>query len=632
LKFLSAATVALAAFLLYHATLLPGVDFGDTGSFQATVGSADITPRDGYPLYFALGGLVLAVTHAEPARALNLASALEGAVAIGLFVLVAAELSGSAWAAAAAALVFAGSYTFWSQATIAEVYALHAVFLTLTLWLLLRWQQRPSTARLAVFFGAYALGFGNHLSMVLLLPAYTVFLLAAAPGGWRSMVRPHIVLLAVALAALGALQYAWNARALWQLPHPPATLADAARMFWFDVTKSDWRETMVGQVPASMLPERLAMFAFDLRQQFGWLIPAVAAAGLVRLWRQSWRTGLLLAGVWIANAAFAFVYNVGDTHVFVLPAHLTVALLAAPGLAALAAIAARASGSRSAAAAVAVAAFAWAGARLYADYPALDRSADRRPSAVLETLTAGLDDQHAILLTDLNWQVQNGLSYFTRERPGIAAARMPDVLLYAPALVRDNLAISRDVVVTGRAAADLEGLYGPLFAIARDARVAAPSLRDRFARVPPGTRYVLTVLKPSRDLPLDEEALADAVSALGATLPHPLPDYVAVAGITGRAPAFVEAADRPFRRSATLGGTPVAIRMESWLAFDTIRRMGFGQVVAARRHTLIVERGVSFAAFDAEGGPIETAYAWNIFAPQPRFLVTPGPAAGADAR
>ena len=69
--------------------------------------------------------------------------------------------------------------------------------------------------------------------------------------------------------------------------------------------------------------------------------------------------------------------------------------------------------------------------------------AGRRPSAAL---TAGLDDRHAILLTDLNWQVQNGLTYFGKEvRPSLAYARMPDVLLYAPALVADNLAIGREV-------------------------------------------------------------------------------------------------------------------------------------------------------------------------------------------
>ncbi|MBW8860800.1 MAG: hypothetical protein JF601_00260 [Acidobacteria bacterium] len=61
--------------------------------------------------------------------------------------------------------------------------------------------------------------------------------------------------------------------------------------------------------------------------------------------------------------------------------------------------------------------------------------------------------------------------------------------------------------------------------------------------------------------------------------------------------------------------------MDSWLTSDTIRRMGFGHVVAARQHTLIVERGVSFAAFDAAGRPLRRAYASNIFAPQPRYLV-----------
>jgi len=43
--------------------------------------------------------------------------------------------------------------------------------------------------------------------------------------------------------------------------------------------------------------------------------------------------------------------------------------------------------------------------------------------------------------------------------------------------------------------------------------------------------------------------------------------------------------------------------------------------VAARQHTLIVERGVSFVAFDASGRPLRSAYASNIFAPQPRYLV-----------
>ena len=171
------------AFALYHATLLPGLDFGDTASFQTMVGSPIITPRDGYPLYFAIGGVLLHLTGGDPARALNLASARArrgrlrtpdrgGQRAIGL----GARRHGRA-------LLFAGSYTFWSQSVIAEVYALHMLFVALTLWLLLRWEKRPTLGRLGAFFAVYALGFGNHLSMILLAPAYTLFLLASAPRG-----------------------------------------------------------------------------------------------------------------------------------------------------------------------------------------------------------------------------------------------------------------------------------------------------------------------------------------------------------------------------------------------------------------------------------------------------------------
>src|SRR4051812_30976995 len=141
---LAALTVALAAFVLYRATLLPGVDFGDTGSFQTMVGEPLITPRDGYPLYFAIGTATLRLTGGDPARALNLASAIEAAVACGLVVLVGLELSGSIAAAVGASMLFAVSYTFWSQAVIAEVYALHLALVALTLLLLLRWAEAPT--------------------------------------------------------------------------------------------------------------------------------------------------------------------------------------------------------------------------------------------------------------------------------------------------------------------------------------------------------------------------------------------------------------------------------------------------------------------------------------------------------
>ena len=180
------------------------------------------------------------------------------------------------------------------------------------------------------FFAVYALAFGNHLSTILLLPAYTTFLVASAPGGWRSLLSRRIVLAAAAAVAFGALQYAWNFSALWREVVPPASFGEALRTFWFDVTKTDWRETMVLEVPAVMATERLRMYAFDLLQQFGWVPPIVAAAGLVHLARHDLparsRSSCL---IFVVTIVFALGYNVGDAYVFFLPSHLAVALLAA---------------------------------------------------------------------------------------------------------------------------------------------------------------------------------------------------------------------------------------------------------------------------------------------------------------
>ena len=84
-------------------------------------------------------------------------------------------LSGSIAAGLFAGLLFGSSYTFWSQAIIAEVYALHLVMLSASLLALAWWGRAPaSLGRLALFFAIYALGFGNHLMMILLAPAATV--------------------------------------------------------------------------------------------------------------------------------------------------------------------------------------------------------------------------------------------------------------------------------------------------------------------------------------------------------------------------------------------------------------------------------------------------------------------------
>jgi hypothetical protein len=613
--------VAAVAGLTYSATLLPGVDFGDTGSFQTAIGDLALTPRQAYPLYYAVGNLVYALVGGDPAHALNLTSALCGAAACGVLTWLAAGLTGSLVAGVAGGLLLAASYTFWSQAVIAEVYTLHLLMSGLVLSALIWWSRRPSRGRLTVVFAVYALAFGNHLMTILLAPAIVLYVLAT-PGGARLLLAPRTILIAVLCAAAGAAQYLWNASYFWTLPVPPDSFAESLRTFWFDVTKADWRSTMVLGVHESALKRREAMYWFDVRQQIG--MPGLALAGIGLCWLSAtrWRFALLLVSTFVPAFVFAYTYNVGDAHVFFLPSHQALVIFAAAGVAALLRLA-TGRAARWAAPVLASALLCYPVWRMWDTWPAVDRHDDQRPTAWLQALTSGLDDR-TLLVADVNWQLENGLEYYVRRvRPDLNVVRASDRLLTLPFLLRDNAAGGRQVVMTPDSRARAEAAYGGLFAFDQDPQVAPADLVAQVRALPAGTPYVLAVLAPYRDLRFDSGELAAAAASLtgGAASLPPGPSYQVMAGLTGRPPEAIWRDEAPFRRQVVVGGLPLELRMESWLPMDTMRRAGFGHIVLRHRHVFTLERGVNLAAFDGTGQPILRAYASSLFRVLPRFRV-----------
>jgi hypothetical protein len=620
---LAATAVALIAFCLYRATLLPGFDLGDTASFQAEASLTPLSPRHGYPLYLTTGRLAVAALGGDPARALNLTSAVAGAAACGVTALVAGALAGSVSAGLVAGLLLASSYTFWSQSIIAEVYALHVLLVALCCAGLVWWRSRPSLARLGLFMGVYSLSFGHHLSMILLAPAFAIFLLVAARRDLGAVVGVRPAVLALLLAAFGALQYLTGLQSLWFAPDPPATLAEGLRTFWFDVTKADWRESMVLAVHPSAMTDRIAMWFFDLVQQFGLPGALLAVAGVAGV-RAAAERALLVAG-YLVPAAFAFGYNVGDVHVFFLTSHFMTALLAGCGVGALQQSVDDLQPNRPALRALLIMlVLAYPAWRIWDTYPALDRSADRRPEQLFDSFTAGLSSDNSMLGADLNWQLQNGLTYYARHhKPDLPVLRMAEHMLQAPFLISDNRAAGREVVVSEDARARLAAAYGPRYAIVRDSRVSPRSLSAVISSAPRGTIYVLNVLTPTRDyLPLSP-ALGSLVRVLtgGAVADVHAAPYVAVAGRSGERPILIRQSDRPFRDRVRMAGVEIDVRMESWLSTDTIRRAGFGHVIVNRRHALIVERGVSLVTLDEQGRAGLPVYAHNIFEDLPRYIV-----------
>jgi hypothetical protein len=464
---------------------------------------------------------------------------------------------------------------------------------------------------------------------VLLAPTIVLFI-ATSPGGVGLLFSRRVILLAAVTAAAGACQYLWNASYLWHLPDPPATFQAMAKAFWFDVTKSDWREIMVMAVHEYALKRRVAMYQFDVTQQIG--LPGIALAGVGLLWLLTRpRLALLIGTAWLTAFLFAYTYNVGDTHVFFLPSHQMVMLACACGAAGLLAVARLTPVSvRTWVLPVTAAALIsyplW---RAWDTWPAVDRHEDQRAETWLTAVAHGLGEPD-VLLADVNWQLENGFDYYqTHLHPELNMVRATDAILTLSTLVHNNLEDGRNVYATPVARDVARAAYGDLFTFTADPAVDARPLAARIGTLAPGTPYVLAVLAPYPDLVFDSQELTDASRLLtgSTTTLGREPSYTVIAGRLGERPSFVRRSDLPWREQLTIDGVRLDVRMESWIPADTIRRAGFGHVIAGRRHVLTLERGVSLVALSPSGKPVLATYASSLFAPLARYRVTLTPGA-----
>ena len=181
---LLALLVGGAALAVYLQTLLPGTGWGDIARFQYVARVWGIPHRFGYPLYIALSRLFGALPVGDLAYRINLMSAMFAALAVVTVYLLVVLLAGSRVGAVAAALAFAFSRAFWGQAVVAEVYSLNAFLIGAVLLILLLWQRSRRPAWLYLGIGLYALSFGNHMTVVTLVPAVAALHGSRSSGMW----------------------------------------------------------------------------------------------------------------------------------------------------------------------------------------------------------------------------------------------------------------------------------------------------------------------------------------------------------------------------------------------------------------------------------------------------------------
>jgi hypothetical protein len=323
--------VGLVAFVVYLQTLLPGVGWGDIARFQYVARVWGIPHRFGYPLYIGLSRLSGYLPVGSLAYRINLMSAVFGALAAVMVYFILMRLVDDWVAAGSAALSFAFSRALWGQAVTAEVYALNAFLFGAVVLLLLAWHQTRKRGLLYLGIGLYALSFGNHMTVVTLVPAVLYLILVTEP---RLLLDLKSLAILAGLMLLGALQYLYVIIRAHQQP----LLNELGPFSWRGWIHWMTRNRFPGQFFGFTLADqvdRMRIYLELLEKQFfrwGYII------GWIGAWERlkaDLKAFVFLALVALGIYGFGMNYGGITFRIYLIPSYLIFAVFLGCGLSAL---------------------------------------------------------------------------------------------------------------------------------------------------------------------------------------------------------------------------------------------------------------------------------------------------------
>src|SRR6186713_911661 len=315
--FLVSALLAAVFVFSYWQTLLPGIhEFGDVTKAQFVGRLMGTTHPTGYPLYILASGAFSWLPFGTLAERANAFSAVCAIATLVLVLNIQRCFGVGTWLAFATSCAFGWSKTFWSQSVIAEVYTLNSCLVAATVYCLVRWHSSQSQRWFIGACGIYAISFGNHLTVVTLLPA---FVFATFAGHRNVLYNPRLVIAVVFVILLGISLYGYP---IWRT-HAGSLyiefgIDDGAELVDY-VTGSTYRRKMFAFSTEELLFERLPRFAGQLVAELGPLA-ALAPAGLA-LCRKGWQSGVLTLGL-VGELVWVLGYDIPDIEIYIIPVAL----------------------------------------------------------------------------------------------------------------------------------------------------------------------------------------------------------------------------------------------------------------------------------------------------------------------
>ncbi len=308
--------LAIILFIAYWMTLLPGLGgFGDTAKFQF-VGHVLGTPHtSGYPTYLLLNKIF---THIFPFGSLafksNLLSSLFSISALLFFYKTLIRLKINPFPAFISVLSLGFSVTLWTQSIIAEVYTLHLLFLSAIIYQLVKWRETRIKKDLLIACAIYSFSFGNHLTSILFLPAFTYWVLANNPKIFRNK---QMILSIMSIVMLGALQYLYP---FWRWYSPETSYLEMQtpdlKSFWWYISGAQFSWRFFPYSLSQFFTERIPFLIESLFHQYFW-IWALAIWGLIKNFRK--RITIFFSLFSLSTLIFTLNYDIPDIIVYFIP-------------------------------------------------------------------------------------------------------------------------------------------------------------------------------------------------------------------------------------------------------------------------------------------------------------------------
>lgn len=329
------------AYMIYFITLTPGLSFIDSGELAAVCATLGIAHPTGYPLYTLLGWLVTQIkVDVRPIYLLNCLSAVFSSITLFVFFLFlnniflktrtlyspqlkrSSEIT-SLLSLGCGTLLLAFCKVFWSVALITEVYALHALFISLLMLMSIK-AFGPETGNenhrflwIMVLFFSLGLSFCNHMSTALIIPALLYFMFAQKslwkPDGKKILLICVFFIMALFLYIYLPIRASQAPTLNWGNPQTWKT-------FFWHISGKQYQVWMFSSFDTAL--KQMEYFIQLVLGSFGFIPVILIPFGIWYLFHTNKSACWFLVILFLTNVVYAINYDINDIDAYFLPAFM----------------------------------------------------------------------------------------------------------------------------------------------------------------------------------------------------------------------------------------------------------------------------------------------------------------------